>query len=94
MSSGPGQDRPRFWPARHPFLVGLWLTFALYLGLSLFSTEAGERIPVAQGLAIILTVIAAFLVLIGWMIDRYKLSREIRRRREQRQAEADLHGGD
>ena len=90
MSSGTGQDRPRPWPARHPFLVGLWLTFALFFGLSLFSTDADQRVAVMQGLAIILAVIAGFLVLIGWMIDRYKLSREIQRRREQRQAEDDL----
>ena len=93
MSTGTGRDRPRPWLARHPFLVSLWLTFALVLGLSLFSTEPGQRVAVAQGLAIILALIAAFLVLIGWMIDRYKLSREIQRRREQRQAEEDLRSG-
>ena len=90
----PDADRPRNWLARHPFLAGLWITFAIVLGLSLFSTDADQRWAVTQGLIIILIIIAAFLVLVGWMIDRYKLSREIQRRRDQRQAEADLHSGD
>ena len=82
-------DRPRNWLARHPFLAGLWITFALALGVSLVSTPADQRWAVAQGLAIILIIIAGFLVLIGWMIDRYRLSREIQRRRERRWADED-----
>ena len=86
----PDPDRPRNWFLRHPFLVGLWITIALALGISLFSTDADQRWAVVQGLIIILAVIAAFLVLIGWMIDRYRLSRAIQRRREQRWAAEDL----
>ncbi len=86
----PDADRPRHWLARHPFLVGLWITFALVLGLSLFSTDADQRWTVAQGLAIILTVITAFLVLVGWMIDRYRLSRQMHLRRVRRWADEDL----
>lgn len=85
----PDADRPRNWLARHPFLAGLWITFAIVLGISLFSTPDDQRWAVAQGLIIILIVIAAFLVLIGWMIDRYRLSREIQRRRERRWADED-----
>ena len=86
----PNPDRPRNWLARHPFLVGLWVTFALVLGLSLVSTDADQRGAVATGLVIILVIIAGFLVLVGWMIDRYRLSREIQQRRERRWAEEDL----
>lgn len=85
----PDADRPRPWLARHPFLVGLWITFALVLGISLFSTPADQRWAVTQGLAIILAVIAGFLILIGWMIDRYRLSRAIQLRRERRWADED-----
>lgn len=86
----PDADRSRNWLTRHPFLVGLWITFALALGLSLFSTDADQRWAVVQGLLIILAIIAAFLVLVGWMIDRYRLSRELQRRRERRWADEDL----
>ncbi len=85
----PDADRPRNWLARHPFLAGLWITFAIVLGISLFSTPDDQRWAVTQGLIIILIVIAAFLVLIGWMIDRYRLSREIQRRRERRWVDED-----
>lgn len=82
-------DRPRNWLARHPFLAGLWITFAIALGISLFSTPDDQRWAVTQGLIIILIVIAAFLVLVGWMIDRYRLSREVQLRRERRWADED-----
>lgn len=86
----PDTDRPRNWLTRHPFLAGLWITIALALGISLFSTDADQRWTVAQGLIIILVVITAFLVLVGWMIDRFRLSREVQRRWERRWADEDL----
>ncbi len=43
----PDADRPRNWLARHPFLAGLWITFALVLGVSLVSTPSDQRWAVA-----------------------------------------------